>query len=430
MKLKLITFVSIVLAGVLVLVGVLAGKAQTANDYNGYLAAARNNAEREIPYIAYKNYKSAMDIQGDDEAVFLEYLEQTKLLGEDLYFKAIEEYVTLYPESANAYELYCGALYEKGNYKSVIDNALIAREKGIATEAVKNWYIECSYMLKGVVSGFDEAQSFAGGYARVKVGENYGYITSYGDFLIGAIYPEATVFLECAAVNDGQEWHLINYMGYKVARTDVPASSLGVLSGGKIAVSKDGKYGYTNASLVLPKELPYDYASTFKGGVAAVKKGEKWALINTEEAPVTEFIFDEIVLDEFDTCMNGGVAFAKKDGKYYMINAEGKKISDQGFDAVYPFAGNEPAAVCIDNKWGFVDTAGNMVIEPTYENAKSFNLGLGAVCIEGKWGYISTGNMVRIAPQFEDCLPFAANGIAAVKVDGRWQYQQLLPYYY
>ena len=430
MKLKLITVIAIILVGVLVTGLVLSARMQVADDYNGYLTTARKNAEKGIPYIAYKNYKLAMNVQGGDESVFLEYLTQAKLLGEDKYYAAIQEYVTLFPDSANAYELYCGDLYERGSYKALIDTALIAREKGIATEAVKNWYIECSYMLKTVASGVDDVQSFVGGYARVKVGENYGYIKSNGDFLISAVYPEATAFLECAAVNDGEEWHLINSLGYKVARTDTPASSLGVLSGGKISVSKDGKYGYTTASLILPKELPYEYASTFKGGVAAVKKDGKWALINKEETPITDFIFDEIVLDEFDTCMNGGVAFAKKDGKYYMLDASGKKISDQGFDAVYPFVGSEPAAVCINGKWGFVNTSGKMVIEPTYDNAKSFNLGLGAVYVEGKWGYISSGNIIRIEPQFEDCLPFAANGIAAVKVNGRWQYRQLLPYYY
>ncbi len=430
MKLKGITFIVLVLVGVLVAVSLVTGQARVIDEYNAYLAKARHNAEREIPYIAYKNYESAMSIQGGDEGVFLEYLSQAELLGEDLYAAAVEKYVQLFPDSAKAHELYCGMMYERGSYKAVIDSALIAREKGIATEAVKNWYIECSYMLKGVAYGFDEAQSFAGGYARVKVGDQYGYITSTGNYLIGAIYTGASMMMDCAAVDDGEEWHLINLKGYKVARTNIPVDSMGALVGGKIAVSKDGKYGYTTAALVIPEALPYDYASTFKYGVAAVKKDNKWALINSSEQPITDYIFDEIVLDEFDTCINGGVVFVKYNGKYYMMNAQGAKISEQGFDAVYPFASTGPGAVCVNGKWGFVDTTGKMVIEPTYEAAKSFSQGLGAVCVDGKWGYISTAGEIRIEPQFEDCLPFASNGIAAVKANERWQYQQLLPYYY
>jgi hypothetical protein len=221
---------------------------------------------------------------------------------------------------------------------------------------------------------------------------------------------------------------MINTLGFTVARPDKAVDSMSLMINDKIAVSVSGKYGYTNAGLVIPETLPYDYASTFKNGVAAVKKGDKWALINAEEKQITEYIFEDIVLDEFDTCLNNGVVFAKKDGAYYMVDAKGNKIVDKKFEKVYPFAANEPAAVCVDGKWGFVDATGNMVIEPQYDDAKSFSLGLGAVCVDEKWGYINTEGEIRIAMTFEDCLPFAANGIAAVKLNNKWHYRQLLPY--
>ena len=174
--------------------------------------------------------------------------------------------------------------------------------------------------------------------------------------------------------------------------------------------------------------MPYDYASNYKGGVATVKKGEKWALINTAEEMITDYIFDEVLLDEFDTCCTSGVIFAKKDGKYYMLDSKGERISETAFDDAKPFFGTGPAAVCLNGKWGFVNKNGKMAIEPQYENAVSFNIGLGAVCVEGRWGYINVSGDVKIAHQFEDCKPFASNGIAAVKEDGLWKYVCLLPY--
>ena len=82
----------------------------------------------------------------------------------------------------------------------------------------------------------------------------------------------------------------------------------------------------------------------------------------------------------------------------------------------------------MNGKWGFVDSTGQMTIEPQYDAAKSFNIGLGAICVDGKWGYINSNGTVRIQCQFEDCLPFADNGIAAVKENGIWSYVQLLSY--
>ena len=39
-------------------------------------------------------------------------------------------------------------------------------------------------------------------------------------------------------------------------------------------------------------------------------------------------------------------------------------------------------------KFGFIDTSGNMVISPQYDNVEPFCNGLAKVCIGDKWGYI------------------------------------------
>ena len=76
-----------------------------------------------------------------------------------------------------------------------------------------------------------------------------------------------------------------------------------------------------------------------------------------------------------------------------------------------------------------MDTAGNWVMEPQFEDASSFSIGLAGVCKDGLWGYINKSGTVMIAHQFEDCLPFTSNGITAVKENEIWKYVQLLPYY-
>lgn len=429
MKAKLISVVAVIVLGIVVLMLTISNYTAVENSYNTSLARARAYAEKQIPYRSYNTYLEAFAIRCEDETVYVEFLEQAKELGTKYYNAAIEDYVVKFPMSSAAYELLCGMHYNNNNYQLVIDTALEAREKGIATEQVRDWYIECAHMVRVIKTGIEEPHYFIGGFALVKVKDNYGYIGENGDFLLAPVYPQASGMMDySAAVNDGEEWHIINSSGFKVARTSEPVDYLGILIGEKIPVAKDGKYGYTNQSLVIPEKLSYDYASNFKGGVAAVKKGEKWALINTGEEQITDYIFEDVILDDYKTCCNGGVIFAKKDGKYYMVNAQGGKISDQGFDDARPFAGSEPAAICIDGKWGFVDASGKIVIEPTYESANSFNLGLGAVCIDGLWGYINSSGSIRIECSYEECLPFSNNGISAVKENGIWNYVRLLPY--
>lgn len=428
MKAKLISIFSVFAIGVLVLFLTISNYTSVENSYNTNLEKARENAEKLIPYNAYNYYKQAFAVRCDDETIYQEFMEQAKLLGDSYYNAAIKDYVVKFPASATAHELLCGMYYEEGSYGLLLDAALEAREKGVATDKVRDWYNECAYMLETVKGGIEEPQSFIGGIALVKVEGKYGYLQQNGDYLLAPLYEEASSMMKNAAVNDGEEWYIINTAGFKVARTSKPVDYMGILIGGKIPVAKDGKYAYVTSSLSIPEELPYDYASNFKNGVAAVKKGEKWALINTEEEQITDFVFEDIVLDEFNTCCNESVVFAKYNGKYYLVNPQGEKITEQGFDDAASFAGGGLAAVCVNGKWGFVDSTGQMTIEPQYDAAKSFNIGLGAICVDGKWGYINSNGTVRIQCQFEDCLPFADNGIAAVKENGIWSYVQLLSY--
>ena len=429
MKAKLITVVAVIAIGILVLVLTISNHTAVEREYNTNIANARAYAENLIPYNAYGYYNAAFAIRCEDEAIYQEFLEQAKALGTKYYNDAVEEYVLKFPTSPTAYELLCKMQYESGNYSMLIETALEAREKGLATEQVRDWYNECAHMLREIKVGVEDPQPFLGGYALIKINDFYGYITENGDFLLAPMYIGASTMMGVnAAVNDGEEWHIINNQGFKVARTSEPVEYMGILVGNKIPIAKNGKYAYATSELVVPDSFPYDYASNFKNGVAAVKQGDKWALIDTNEEQITDFIFEDIILDEFDTCHNSGVVFAKKDGKYYMVNAQGGKISDQAFEDAKSFVGSEPAAVCISGKWGFVDTTGKMVIEPQYEGARSFNIGLGAVCTEGVWGYINTSGTIRIECQFEDCQSFSTNGIAAVKENDIWKYVRLLPY--
>ena len=66
-----------------------------------------------------------------------------------------------------------------------------------------------------------------------------------------------------------------------------------------------------------------------------------------------------------------------------------------------------------ENKWGFLDTTGNLIIPPRFDQVGSFAEGLCPVNSGGKWGYIdSLGNWV-IEPQYKGAWGFH-RGLARV----------------
>jgi WG containing repeat len=83
------------------------------------------------------------------------------------------------------------------------------------------------------------------------------------------------------------------------------------------------------------------------------------------------------------------------------------------------------AAVKIDGKWGYIDRAGRITVQPTYDAAFPFR-GNYAVVREGdKRGFLRLdpqgGISVFIPPTYEDASRFS-EGLAAVKTGGRWGY--------
>lgn len=73
-----------------------------------------------------------------------------------------------------------------------------------------------------------------------------------------------------------------------------------------------------------------------------------------------------------------------------------------------------------DNKWGFVNAVGKVVIKPEYLEAKPFSGGLAAVKQKAEsgselWGFIDKHGKVVIAPQFQEVGGFAF-GLAPVRL--------------
>ncbi len=125
------------------------------------------------------------------------------------------------------------------------------------------------------------------------------------------------------------------------------------------------------------------------------------------------------------------------------LNAKLKELRDalgiqvSGVDAGVPIElaskvvahGNEPASVDrredwskdlfpVDRneKWGFIDAKGRIVIEPAFEEAAYFSEDLAAVKLNGKYGYIDKKGNVVIEPQYRYAFAFR-EGLAWVEGD-------------
>ncbi|MDQ3049084.1 MAG: WG repeat-containing protein [Bacteroidota bacterium] len=104
--------------------------------------------------------------------------------------------------------------------------------------------------------------------------------------------------------------------------------------------------------------------------------------------------------------------------------ASAQKSKTKKSSSGYDFQG-EPhqglARVKKENKWGFIDTTGNIVIPLKYNQVENFVDGLAKVRKGQRWGLLDLTGKVVIAPTFDWIHDFE-NGIAKVKLDGEEYY--------
>jgi hypothetical protein len=114
------------------------------------------------------------------------------------------------------------------------------------------------------------------------------------------------------------------------------------------------------------------------------------------------------------------------------INTAGAIIVKGQYDWAMPFSEGiarvgimtgepylENAAPAADGKQGYIDHSGRMITPLRFDKAWDFSDGMAQVKLGDRWGFINqTGDLV-IAPEYEDSHAFKG-GLAAVKVNGRW----------
>jgi hypothetical protein len=127
-----------------------------------------------------------------------------------------------------------------------------------------------------------------------------------------------------------------------------------------------------------------------------------------------------------------GLAVVRKDDKYGFIDKTGKEIIPVGKyeSAWWPFSNGLTVVgerILVDNRpayrvdYGFINTAGELVIPFEYSQAFSFSEGLASVSKGSKWGVINTLGEVVIPFEYDRIGSFS-EGLMSFEKDGEQGY--------
>lgn len=113
---------------------------------------------------------------------------------------------------------------------------------------------------------------------------------------------------------------------------------------------------------------------------------------------------------------HNGNKWVKISGKWGMNNSAGDLVISPTYDEAV--LSNEGTWLKKGGKWGFADKSGRLVTPTTNDAYREFSESLAAIQFKGKWGYINTKGKIVIVPKYENARDFR-NGKAPVLKNGK-----------
>lgn len=229
---------------------------------------------------------------------------------------------------------------------------------------------------------FDRTRNFSNGLAAVRLEGKWGYIDRSGRVVIDPQFKKAGPFSEGRAFvfNQENDWTYIDLLG-KVKRTEntpelreIEESTFS--DGLALIKNRGGSHGFINHDgepVIAPQ---FSAAKAFSEGYAAVKISDRWGYIDKN--------------------------------KVFAINP--KYIAAGHFsEGLAPVRENT-------NTWGYTNRKGEMVIAPQFEDARAFSQGRAAVMLNGRWGYIDTAGAWILDAEFAEVGDFQL-GLGRIRLD-------------
>lgn len=398
-------------------------KAEEENTYNRYLSSARKNREMGILVDAEADYLKAADLRSS-AALYREIGDFYEQAGEKRKLQDWgEEFVEEYPLEPAGYEILIRLGRQTEDYIACFEWYDVAVKRQIQSDAITQIMqeIEWLYYVRG---DFEDVGSFSGGRCPVLQEGYWSYVDNGGSLAVKNTYRKAGAYSENIApvvTTEGEAYYIDAKGNKKFVTLGIDnVTELGEMVGEIYPLKQGDVWGYYNKNY---EHLfgAYEEASALANGVAAVKTNGKWQLVDGTGNPLNGNTYDNVLLDgRTFACLNGRI-FVEKNGLYHMLDAAGNEVTAAEYQGADVFRSATYAAVKISGRWGFIDQDGTVVIEPQYEEARSFANGLAAVKQKGKWGFIDQNGKMVLQPEFEDARDFNSSGCAFVRRNDEWE---------
>lgn len=390
------------------------------------VAEAQEYEARGLHQKAIQSYEAALSIR-EDLGLRQELLEVCSFaygegtLSRNAYKSALESACSVYPKEEAYWVQLVELLRDANSYPDAYKALAQAGRAGAEgkTLAALNREITYSFTIGGQY--FTRYCDAPGGYTTIYNGERWGVLAPNGEqecdcnYLYISPYSEEQSAVFCI----GEDSRLLDKNGILQAVLTEDISEARAYGDGVLPLLRDGQWSYLNCEDETYTGA-YEDASAYQNGLSAVCQGGTWKLVDLTGNKAVDQEFSEIPLYGNGAYCYDGLFSAAVNGAWNLYQTDGTAVwKDFSARELDVYLGSFVAYQDNSGLWGFLDQKGKIVIEPQYEQAKSFSGGLAAVFNGDQWGFINENGELAIDYQFLETGYFTAEGTCPVStVDG------------
>lgn len=289
-------------------------------------------------------------------------------------------------------------------------------------------FIDLSGMLQVALIYDSVAAFFRHNRAYVRLHNQWGFIDKHGHMVTAPQYSDVGFYAEeKACVCKDEVWGIIDLVGHLVVEHLYDETDF--FSCGMVRVVRHGRFLFLNhQGQVMSLSQYRDSGRRFSEDRVHVQNGQgKWGFVDVNGIETVECRYDGLSMyhdgyavyyddgeagyfdhegrlafggSRFEQAVDfsDGCAPVKDRGKWYLQRVSGDRIGPIECESLSLFR-NGFSMMIKDDKCGFLDRNGQIVVAPEYEWADDFDQGLARVEMDGRSGYVNTSGQLIWPPQ-------------------------------
>lgn len=325
--------------------------------------------------------------------------------------KALETAATIDSKNSVYWEKLIELCIDTADYSNAYTYCKEAMNAGSKSNLLNELIDTVSYSFSKKSKMYRDVYYCPDGYMTLFDGEDYGAMSVSGEWLYKCDYDFVSPIGQdhSLLVVTPTDKRIVDEKNVVQAYITDSFDAVKAIGNDILPMQKNGSwifYDYSKNKAVGEK---YENVTSFQNKKAFAYKNNKWVQVDID-GEKQDVEFEDIKLYTNGEYSYKSIMVAAKDGMYSVYDRNGKSKTEFTAKDMDNYYGGLIAYQDNNGKWGYINKKGEVVIEASYENAKSFSNNLGAVCVDDKWGFINEDGKLVIENQFLDVGYFTANG--------------------